>query len=224
MKVKISIVLLFLLAIPLTTEAKFSKYVGVGLNRSSFRTEECKSLIGASVELGLDYYPVKSFGGFIGSGILYQNKRVFLENRTWPSHLDPKHSFEVKSGDFNVTVSYLELPLEIGYSFKFTTQFLFSIFSGYSLAIPLKDHTKTQNRKIRPLMPDEFGVFEFDYRLTDESGVPVSINQDIGCQFSYSQYFLIISYAKSLSSTKSLEGKSVDDKIDSFKISFAYQF
>jgi len=224
METKIPILLAFLLVIPLSTEAKFSKYVGVGLNRASFRTEECKALWGPSLEIGLDYYPVKSFGGFIGSGLMYQNKKLFMENRTWASAWPSEYSEWVWSGDFDVSISYLEIPLQIGYSIKINDGFSASIFSGYSLAIPLKDHTRTKNRKVTPLMPNEIGAFDFDYFLTDESGVPCSINHHIGCQLSYYQYILIISYAKGLSSTKSLEGKSVDDKIDAFKISIAYRF
>ncbi|OPZ71717.1 MAG: hypothetical protein BWY83_01016 [bacterium ADurb.Bin478] len=56
----------FLLFLPIPASAKTLKYVELGINQSRFRNQECKSMIGPSCGLGLDYYPVKSLGAFIG--------------------------------------------------------------------------------------------------------------------------------------------------------------
>jgi len=59
--------LLFALALmpAATGSAKTVKYVELGINQSRFRKQECKSKIGPSFGVGLDYYPIKSFGVFI---------------------------------------------------------------------------------------------------------------------------------------------------------------
>jgi len=224
MKAKIPIVLLFLWAIPLTAEAKFSKYVGVGLNRSSFRTEECKSLIGASIELGLDYYPVKSFGAFIGSGIIYLNRRSFLENRTWPSALNLNFSEEVRTGEIKVNIAYLEIPLHIGYSIKIRDNLICGIFSGYSLSLPSVDHSKSKINSVRKLKPYEFGKVDYDYVLVDDPSMGLSNNYIIGFRTTCNHYSLLLCYLKALSTTKSISGKSLHDKINTLKISVAYKF
>ena len=226
MKNKIPILLLLIFIIPFAAEAKFSKYIGIGLNRSSFRTEESQSLFGAAVELGLDYYPVSSFGAFIGTGINYLNRRSFLENRTWPSSFELNYSENVKIGEINVNISYLEIPLHIGYSIKMRDNLICSIFSGYSLSVPIVDHSKSKINSVRELKPDEFGRFDYDYDyvLVDEPSMGLSNNYIIGFRTTCNHYSLILCYLKALSITKSISGKSLKDKIDTFKISVAYQF
>lgn len=224
MSKKLFFLFVLTLIITVTGNARTLKYIELGINQSKFRTESCESKIGPTSGIGLDYYPINSFGAFIGSGLLYQNKRLLAEDRTWPSALDPADAFWVTSGDFDVNISCLEIPLQIGYSIKIKNQLSSSIFTGYSLSIPMKDHTKTKNRKVRELDPDEIGTYDFDYVLVDESYTSWSKNYYLGLRLSLNRFALLISYAKALSFTKNLEAKSIQGKIDSFRISFAYLF
>jgi len=215
---------LFLLTISLaaTGNAKTVKYVELGLNQSQFRNQECKSKIGPSFGLGLDYYPFESIHAFIGTELLYQNKKLLLEDKTWPSDLHPYEAGWVITGDPNIGISYLEIPLQLGYSVKLDERSSLVIVSGYSLAIAIKDHTKNRNRKMRELTPDERGHFNFDYILLDESFVSSSKNTFLGLRLSCNRFFLLIYYAKALSITKDIFWKNIEGKIDTIRMSFAF--
>jgi hypothetical protein len=204
--------------------ARTLKYVELGFNRSEFRNQECKSKIGPSVGIGLDYYPIKSVGAFVGSALLYQNKRLLVEDKTWPNDIDPESAEEVWTGDIDVNISYLEIPLQIGYSAKLNNYFSSSVFTGYSLSLPIKDHTRTQNRKVRELTPNERGRFDFDYVLVDEDGPWLSNNFHVGFRLSYNRFAVLFIYAKALSFTENMGQISIRGKIDSFRASIAYMF
>ena len=221
---RIKLFIVILTCVAATASAKTLKYFEIGINQSKFRNEVCKSKIGSSFGIGLDYYPIRSLGVFIGSEMLYQNKRLLVEDRTWPNDIDPEFANGVWTGDFNVNISYLEIPLQIGYSVRIKNKITSSFFIGYSLSIPIKDHTKTKNRKVRELEPDERGTFDFDYVLVDESSVPMSKNFHLGFRLTFTRFALLISYAKAMSFTENLAQKSIQGKIDSFRILFAYMF
>ena len=219
--------LLFLtLTIVATGSARTLKYVELGINQSKFRNEACKSKIGPSFGIGLDYYPINSLGAFVGSGLLYQNKKLLVEDRTWPIDIDPRSSNQVVTGDLDISISYLEIPLKIGYSIIIKNQFSSSIFTGYSLSIPVKDHTKVWERDIRELAPDERGTYDFDYVFLDEAGVAgnLSTNYHIDLRLGFNRFIIFLSYVRALSSTDDILGWTIHDKIDTFRISFAYMF
>jgi hypothetical protein len=204
--------------------ARTLKYVELGFNQSEFRNQECKSKIGPSFGIGIDYYPIKSIGAFIGTELLYQNKKLLVEDKTWPSALDPRDASWVITGDLDICISYLEIPLQIGYSIKLNKHLSSSIFTGYSLSIPIKDRTNHTEKSVRELTPDERGRYDFDYVLVDESRVSWSNNYYIGFKLSYNPLTLLIAYVKASSFTKDIEGINIQGKIDSFRASFAYMF
>jgi len=147
-----------------------------------------------------------------------------VEDRTWPSTLDPADASWVITGNLDINISYLEIPLQIGYSIKIRNHFFSSFFTGYSLSIPMKDNTKHIEKEVRELDPDERGKYNFNYVLVDESGVSWSKNYYVGLRLSFNRFALLIRYAKALSFTKDIEGISIRDKIDNFEISIAYLF
>jgi hypothetical protein len=216
-----SIIFFFLLLLT-TVNARTVKYVELGINQSIFRNQECKSQIGPLVGLGIDYYPIKSTAVFIGTELLYQNKRLLVEDKTWPDALFlPANG--VWSGDFHVNISYLVLPMRIGYSIKYNKS-AFNLFTGYNLSIPIKDHTCTKNRKHRELTPDERGKIEYDYVLVQEGYADVTKNAFLGLQISYGRLALLMNYIRTLSLTDNLEDKSIEGKVDSFGMSLVILF
>jgi len=218
--------LLFALALMLATalNAKTVKYVELGINQSKFRDQECKSKIGPLLGLGFDYYPVKSFAAFIGTELLYQNKKLLVRHKTVPSSLYSETAMTVITGDIDIKISYLELPLHIGYRMKLRTPFLVAFFSGYSLLIPIKDHTRVKNMTYRELAPAERGKFNFDYYLVDETRVSWSQNFNIGVRLSYEHLGFMLIYAKAISFTQNISGINMHGKIDSYKASLAFLF
>jgi len=205
-------------------KTKTTRYIELGINQSQFRNESCKSKIGPSIGMGFNYYPINSCGLFVGSGLVYQNKRMLLEGRTWPSTLEPEYASWIITGDLDISILYLEVPLTIGYSFRVLSQFSSSSYAGYSFSFPLKDNTRHTENEIREIKPDERGTHNFDYLLVDESGVSWSNNYHIGFRFSYSRFALTTSYVRALSFTKDIEGINIKSKLDSYKISFAVTF
>lgn len=204
--------------------AKTIKYIELGINQSKFRNEESKSQFGPSFGVGLDYYPLKAFGGFVGSGLMYQNKRFLVEDRTWPTDFFPEFSSYVVTGDFKVNVSYLEIPMHIGYSVKINTFTHSSLFAGYSLSLPIINHTRVIENNVRLLNADEVGIYDFDYILVDENYMSMAKNCYVGFSLIYKRYAVLFTYTKALSITSGVSSKSIQDKIDNIKISFAVMF
>jgi hypothetical protein len=128
----------------------------------------------------------------------------------------------VITGDFSINISYLEIPLQIGYIVKLQDHLSVDIIGSYSFLIPIKDQTKAKNMRYRELTPAERGTYNFDYVRVDESGVSMSKNFNIGLRLFYNRVALLISYTKALSMTKDMAGKNMQGKIDSFKMSFAF--
>ncbi len=223
MNEKLFFLFMLTLIISVTGNGRTLKYVELGINQSKFRTESCESKIGPTLGIELDYYPIKSFGAFIGSGLLYQNKRTLAKDRTWPSDFDPDDS-DIIAGDIDVNISYLEIPLQVGYSFKIKENLTPCILVGYCFSIPIKDHTRIKNRKWIRLYADERGTYDFDYFRIDENYVSWSKNYHLGLRLSCKRLALLISYAKALSITKGIDVLSIQDKVDSFRISLAYLF
>ena len=216
--------LVLTLMISATGGARTLKYVEVGINQSKFRSESCKSKVGTSFQIGFDYFPINSLGAFIGTGLTYQNKKFLLQKRTWPTDFDPKWSTEVVTGDVDINISYLEMPLQIGYSMRIRNQISSSVFAGYSLSIPIKDHTRTKNRVMRGLTHDERGKYDFDYVFLDETGASWSKNFYIGFRLAFNHLALSTVCAKALSPTEDILGWTIQGKIDSYRVSLAYIF
>ncbi|GBE26994.1 hypothetical protein BMS3Bbin03_00914 [bacterium BMS3Bbin03] len=82
------IFLIILPLFPVSTEAGFSKYVGVGLTRATLRAEGGKSEWGKFIGLGLEYSG--PFSLFFATEASYATKKVTLENKTWPTYMEPK--------------------------------------------------------------------------------------------------------------------------------------
>jgi hypothetical protein len=83
--------------------AQPSKYLKLGANYSSFRTEKSES--GLTFGFGKDFYPSRSFNGFFGFDLSYVTKNLKLENKIWPPGFDLKDS-NVSVGDIPLDRSY----------------------------------------------------------------------------------------------------------------------
>ena len=94
MKVKSSMICLLALMFlaPLSLIAQPSKYVKLGVNYSSFRTEGGKSQPGVSLSIGKKHYPIQKFNGFWGFELGYARERILLEDKTWPTSFAPPYS------------------------------------------------------------------------------------------------------------------------------------
>jgi len=217
--------LVFCVTLTEAVSAKTVKYVELGFNQSRFRNQDCKSKIGPSFGLGLDYYPIKSFGAFVGTELLYQNKKLLVEDKTWLNDVHPIFAnwYWYTTGDIDINISFLELPIHIGYSFKLRNRVSLNIITGYSLSVPIKDHTKIKNSKMRELLPDERGKFDFDYVLIDKSGVSMSKSFNLGLRLSFKRFAFFFNYEKALSltKTKDIRGMNFGGKIDNYRVSFA---
>ncbi|MBN2412116.1 outer membrane beta-barrel protein [candidate division KSB1 bacterium] len=213
---------MMILIMAVSGSARTLKYGEIGINQSQFRNESCESRIGPSIGIGLDYYPIKSFDGFIGAGLIYNNKRILIKNRTWPSSIHKEDANWIWSGDFQINLSFVEIPLQIGYTIDVNDNFSTSIHAGYSLLIPIKDHTRVKNTKVTEIKND--ADRDFDYFLVDEPYIPWSKNFHIGFKISFKRIALIPKYSRALSTTENIAGISMKGKIDSFQLFFVYSF
>lgn len=224
MKSFLCLAIAWILLIPLPINAKSPTYIKLGKNISFFRTEECKSKPGICFGLGKEIYPSQKINGYVGFELFYARKKMNLENRTWPGGMDPKFS-DVVIGDIKLDISYLEVPVRIGYSFIIKEKRLFlQFFAGHSISIPVKNHTDVEIGEIIFLKPDERGKYKFDYVRWEEVTTSISRNIQIGVNFVFKPLAVDFIYTKAVTNTEGFTDLIIRDKLDSYQITLSYVF
>jgi hypothetical protein len=89
-------------------------------------------------------------------------------------------------------------------------------FGGFTISLPIKNHTELYEKKIIFLGPDEWGKYEFDYVIGSYESINSSTNLLTGMSFNYESFMLYINLSRALSSTRGFTNLSVRDRIDSF--------
>lgn len=207
----------------MTAAARTIKYVELGVNRSTFRHESCTPGYGVSVEFGMDYYPWQKFGGFWGWGLGFQNKKIITKDRIWAQTWNQRDKYFAK-GDIHVNIQFIDIPIHIGYSMRINEQTTLILLSGPTLHILLKDESNVENKKEVILEKNEAGKYDYDYTLVDESGAGSSYNIYFGCKIIHNRFFASLRNTHALVQTSDIFGISISDEIDSFIISFGYNF
>ena len=204
--------------------AQPTKHVKLGVNYSTFRNEEGKSKPGLTVGLGKDFYPIRSFDGFFGFELSYIRKKVTLENKTTPTNIDPKDS-DVVIEDIKADIAYIDIPFKVGYTpIGRNGKCSFHVFGGFTISLPIKNHTVLKEKKIIFLEPDERGKYQFDYVIGGYEGTNISTNLLLGTRFTYEPLALTISYSRAQNNARGFTNLSVKDRIDSFYMVLAYAF
>jgi hypothetical protein len=218
-----SYIFLILIQITLISESKSFTILKTGTNFSYLRQEEDISKPGIGLGVAKCIFPIQSFNGFIGLGLDYCQKASILENRSWPSGYDPNDS-NIVTGDINMRLSYVEIPVYLGYSIITKSNYTSSIYVGGSYSIPIKNHTKISTRSSIPLGIDERGSYDFDYIRLDENFTTISKNVCFGFYISYQRLALLFSYSKAISTTEGITNLNLRDKIDYYSVSAAFLF
>ncbi len=204
--------------------AKTVKYVELGINRSTFRNESCTPGYGISGGLGIDYYPWQKFGGFWGWGLGIQNKKMDIKDRTLPSAAPPATPSFVSIKDFDINITFIEIPIKLGYSIDVGKHITLTFLSGYAISVPLNDNTTSNPKRSREIAPEEKENLEFDYVQKDETHVTSSNYLLVGTSIAYRNMSISIDYLSARTATENIVNTSLGDKIDSIKISFAFLF
>jgi len=223
MNKKYLFILIILMLYPLSTHAKFVKYISIGTTRATLRSEGGKSDWGQFVGLGLEYSPSSSLLFVIETA--YATKKVTLENKSWPSSWYPPFS-NVSIGDVPIDGSYFELCAKVGYSIPLiNNQATIKLYIGPAFSVQLRYigdfrlHTEFQ------LDPDEIGKYKFDYlRIDSEGSTNTSINPIIGAIISYKALGLEARYARSYTKRNYMLDLSINDKLDCFYFLLHYAF
>lgn len=215
------LIILFLL--PLSVDAKISKYVGVGVTRASLRTEGGKSEWGKFVGLGLEYS--SDYSVLVAIEAAYATKEATLENKTWPGSSFLPVSY-VSVGDIPIDGSYLEISATIGYRLPiFCNRAYVKLFAGPTLSRQLKYLGKIRIHSGIYLNPDEIDKYKFDYlRAESEGAVNTSINSMVGGAISYKALRLEARYSRSYTKRNYMLGLRINDEIESFSILLGYTF
>ena len=222
-KLMVCLLALMFLA-PLSLFAQPSKYVKLGVNYSSFRTEGGKSEPGLTFGVGKDFYSTQTSNGFVGFEVNYTRKKVILENKTWPSGFNPDDS-DVVIGDIRTDISFIDIPFRIGYKLPIKKQNIsMQVLSGFAVSLPIKDHSGGTINDIIFFYSNEKGVFEFDYvRWTDKS-TSVSVNIQFGARICANSIGLDVMYLHAITNTEGFVVQTISDKIDTFKVALVYGF
>lgn len=203
--------------------AQPSNYLKAGINYSSFRTEGGKSEPGLILGVGKDFYPIPSFDGFFSFELGYITRKLRLENKTWPTGLDPKNS-NVSVGDIPLDRSYLEFHTKLGYSFSLSHNRSFiGLFAGPSLSFPIRYLSRSLSDSTIFLNPDERGKYEFDYLLCESEGADKILRWFMGIAVIHRSFGIEIRYDRA-SRQNCIRGLTIDDALDSFHVMALYAF
>jgi hypothetical protein len=215
--------------------ARPSRYFKLGLNYSSFRTDEEKSQPGIIFGCGKDFYPIRSFNGFYGFEVGYSGKRLTLENKDWPTHFDTIFT-DVSVGDLRVSLGYLEILLRMGYMLRISCGTDLIFYVGPSLLLPVYNGSNIREKRIFALSREQMEKYKFDYCRVylDEEGrpylpftdpeIPIGRNLNFGFRLNWKKIFLDFSYCRASNATRAFESLSVKDKLDSFQSSIGVAF
>lgn len=208
---------------PLSLIAQPSKYVKLGVNYSSFRTEGGKSEPGLTFGVGKNYYPFQNFNGFWRFEIGYVQKKVKLENKTWPTDFDPTFS-NVEVGDLEFKIGYMEIPVSIGYDIIRENNGIFlKAYTGSSLSIPIHKNSTARSTTLI-LDPDQKGKFAFDYLRWDGVGAlsTLAVNLYAEVAFCYRRLGIGFNYSRGISEIEPTGALIIQHKLDSFQITLLY--
>jgi len=219
---------------PLLLFAQPTKYVKLGINYASLRTEGGKSEAGLNLGFGKKYYPIEKFNGFWGLELGYAQERVLIKDKTWPTSFHPPYS-GVVIGGFEISLSYLDLSLYLGYLLNATKTVDLEFFVGPSLSIPVGNNTKGTGSKTIYLDPEEFCDYEFDFYFYDadpgepllpfiERGMNAVTNIIIGTKLHWRRVHLSLSYSRAFNKTEGIISLTLFDKIDRLSLSAGIDF
>lgn len=219
---------------PLALFAQPSKYVKLGVNYSSFRTEGGKSKPGLTFGVGKNCYPIQNFRGSWGIEVGYTKEKILLEHKTWPTNFFPPYS-GVVNGGFEVSLSYLDLSMYLGYFLNAQKAVNFEVFVGPSLSLPVGNSTKGTDSEIIYLAPDEISRFDFDFYHYDadpgpallpfmERGMNLNTSMIVGTKLHWKHVHLSLSYSRAISKTEGIISLTLFDKIDRFSVSVGIDF
>ena len=151
-------------------------------------------------------------------------KRLDLQDRTWPTTTEPLLS-DVNVGDIHVHISYLELPVSVGYSVPLgrhgvDLQMLF----GLSVSAPIKSQTSGKIRRTIVLPYEQKKRYRYDYGKWEEMSTTPALNVQYGVRVAIKSVALDVSYARALNNTEGFTDIAISDKLDCFYICLCYRF
>lgn len=203
--------------------AQPSTYLKLGVNYSYLRTEEGKNEPGLTVGLGKDFYPIRSFNGFFGLSSSYVIKKLKLEDKTWPTNMQPEWS-DVEVGNVPLDRSYLEFHTKLGYRFSLLyNKATIGLFAGPLLSFPIKYSSRFLSDSTIFLDPDERGKYEFDYLRCESEGADKILHWFMGITVTYKSFGIETRYDRA-SRQKCIRGLTINDALDSFHVMLLYVF
>jgi hypothetical protein len=222
MKKRCLISFVMILLIPLFANAESNGYANLGVNFSSLRKQGGKCGLGNSIGLGIEF--VKPSAPYFAIEASYVTKKVTLQNKTWPSNMEPEWS-DIRIGDIPLERSYFEFNLKLGYSFSlFRNKAAIELFSGPLLSFPFKYSSRFIADSTIFLDLDERGKYEFDFLRCDSEGADKFINWFMGITVAYKSFGIEFRYVRALSPQECIRGLTINDALDSFYFLLRYSF
>jgi hypothetical protein len=217
------LILVNFLLLQINANAETNKYITLGTNLSTLRSQGGKSEWGKFIGFGLKYSKQTSlFLAFEGA---YATKKFTLENISWQSDSELYNSGK-NIGDITSYGSFFELTTKVGYHLpKIHKQVSIELFLGPTISF---HYRYTGKAKVHEHLwyDDEKGPHEFYYIHCENEGlVPnISIDGTVGAFISYKAFGIEIRYARSSEERTCIGGLTINGKWDSFYILLQYCF
>lgn len=163
----IKILILFILVTPSLSNAQNTSYVRAGINYTTFRGEKTYLQTGSTFCIGYQWNDSRIARWFKASSLalefLYTNKKAILKNKTIGAISPGGYLDIVYYDDIYFSVSLIEIPLLLTYSFPVSQKLKLQFHLGPDVSIAVKDKSKVKRRMIKSLEPNEGANFPFDY-------------------------------------------------------------
>ena len=122
--------------------------------------------------------------------------------------------------DWNMTLNYLTLPINLAYKFDLGMDQKFMIFAGPYLGYGLSTSNKMKGGGIE-IDPSEYG-FDMKFGSTDEDLNPLDYGLNVGIGYQYTKIFFKLQYNLGLANLSRYEGDSM--KNSNVAVTVGYMF
>jgi hypothetical protein len=117
----------------------------------------------------------------------------------------------------------LELPIKVGYFVSvLPNRFKFIPFAGLSIAVLIKDKTKTEYISDYDIPFRDRKNIVYDFLITDEEKTRLVIGYKIGVDISFKRFILGLSYHHDLNRSKRFAIYQIQDAFSTFRTTVKY--
>jgi len=215
---KVIIVFCFLTSFAVHGKSELCAHLGV--NMSHLQRRGGKMDPSFSMGITKDFYSKKVLVSF---GMQANNYKVNFYDKNFPVSLYFQNTNTIEKANLYINVFYLELPIKVGYFVSvLPNRFKFIPFAGLSIAVLIKDKTKTEYISDYDIPFRDRKNIVYDFLITDEEKTRLVIGYNLGIDVSFKRFCITFSYHHDLNKSKRFGIYKIQDAFYTFRTTVKY--